>query len=250
MKKLVVMVSGLALAASCTSGDADEVEEDSTPEVQAAEFDRMSAAVADVDSVHYTLTQELGERSQTVEMTLGGLSTGDDADLVLRIVMEEGDRRQESIVVGGFQYTQGDFGLEEGHELAGKWVQTPVGEQELAGLRAATPRAFIEDLSVAVVSFEPDGEPEEIDGADAQPYAVTLDPEQLDLFVAPGPADDGEAPTGTFWVGADDLPLRFVGSDAGGEYVFEFSRWNETVDVEAPPEGEIMTEDELRGLGE
>lgn len=250
MTRWMVVPAVVAFAATaCTAGE-DPIEQETTAAAgDAQEFADMRAAVAEVDSVQYTLTQDDGQRSQTVALAVGGLSSEDDSDLRVQIVVDEGERRQETIVVDGTQYTQIDTG-EEDNPLAGRWLEVPVSDEELAQLRDATPATFVDDLSAAVIGFEPDGAVEQIDGVEAQPYAVTLDPDRLDLFLAPEAGDSGQAPTGTFWVSDADLPVRFVGQDAGGEYEFNFGAWDEPVDVGAPPDEEVVTEAELRDLAD
>lgn len=247
VQRLGAVVVALALVGACSSDTDPSAEPSDSPtvdaQVQNEEFDRMRAALAGVDSVRFTLTQDRDDSSQSVEITLGGLS-GADEDLVAQMVMRSGETEQESLVTDGRQFLRGDFAEVD---LGGRWVETPIDEESLAELRATTPRTFIEELGDAVIAFEPEGDREEIDGEPTQPYAVTLDPDRLSVFL-PESSEESGTPTGTFWIGDDGLPRRFIGRDAGGDYVFEFSRWDEPVDIQPPAPEDVLTEDEVRDL--
>ncbi len=90
----------------------------------------------------------------------------------------------------------------------------------------------------ALTDFKQSGEAETLDGVQATPYVITLDPTKApETFgtVATGPL------TFTYFVGPDNLPRKMVYDDKNGEFVATYSDWGDPVDIEAPPADKVMS---------
>lgn len=99
----------------------------------------------------------------------------------------------------------------------------------------------LEQVKVAIDGLSKDGEPQTIDGVDAQPYVVTIDPAKLPQ--EPGGAAASEPVELTIFVGTDDLPRRIV-TDMGGQMItLDLTQWGEADDVSAPPADQISEQD-------
>lgn len=99
----------------------------------------------------------------------------------------------------------------------------------------------LEEVKAAIDGLSKGGEPKSIDGVDAQPYIVTIDPSRLPQQ-PDGPAAS-EPVEITIFVGADDLPRRIV-TDMGGQMItIDLTQWGEAADVSAPEADQISDQD-------
>lgn len=94
--------------------------------------------------------------------------------------------------------------------------------------------SLLDSFEGAISSFEPQGDPETIDGVQAQPYVVTLDTAKIADAQEAGAANVPAELTYTLFVGPDNLPRRVVIDRGGAQDTLEFSRWGEPVDIQAP----------------
>jgi hypothetical protein len=104
----------------------------------------------------------------------------------------------------------------------------------------------IESLGDALVSVEKKGDPETIDGVEAQPYAVEVEPAKMDAVKALPPAARETLPktvTYTMFLGPDDLLRRMTYGFGGTTGEVTLSQWGEPLDIEAPPADEVSEQD-------
>src|SRR5690625_4015771 len=98
-------------------------------------------------------------------------------------------------------------------------------------------------LDEKMTSFEKTGEPEDIDGVQAQPYTIVLDAAKSD---AGDDANDGEHDDGVYtyrlYVDGDDLIRRVeTENDVDDTTIeWEYSDWGKTVEIEEPDSSEII----------
>lgn len=100
----------------------------------------------------------------------------------------------------------------------------------------------LDRLDKMMTSFEKTGEPEDIDGVQAQPYTIVLDPSKSDAADdANGEQHDGVY-TYTIYVDGDDLIHRVeIENDADDSTLeWEYSDWGKPVEVEQPDSSEII----------
>jgi hypothetical protein len=108
------------------------------------------------------------------------------------------------------------------------------------------PSRQMEMLGEAVKSFEKDGEPEQIDGVEAQPYVVVVDTAKLPGLERLTGSRTDQVPdeiTYTMYIGPDDLLRRMTFDVAGMEMTMNYSNWGEPVDIEAPDPSEVSDQD-------
>ena len=113
------------------------------------------------------------------------------------------------------------------------------------------PTKQMEQFKDAVTSFEKKGEPQTIDGVEAQPYVVTVDTTKNAAFKDLPEASKSQVPDTivyTMYVGSDDLLRRMEFEIAGSKSTMNYSKWGEPVDIKAPPADQISDKD-LSQLG-
>jgi hypothetical protein len=128
----------------------------------------------------------------------------------------------------------------------------PIAKQYGAIMDQMDPAKQLHDLSEAVVAVEKKGEPEELDGVQAQPYRVVLDSTKIPaLAELPGgaAAQIPDRINYTMYIGPDNLPRRFISDMAGTTMTMDYSKWGEPVDIKAPDPSEVSDKDlsELMG---
>lgn len=205
--------------------------------------DRVLAAQQDAES--FEITMQMVTQGETVDAT-GAVLNGDSLETTqMQLNMEvPGAGTAELRLVDGIMYMQiPDLG----------WVSMDLGEA--ASTLGMDPNSFnpagqIEAFNEALISLEASGEPEEIDGVQAQPYTLLLDTQALQQADGLEGFEDADLPDqieAQMWVGPDDLPRRVV-TDLGTDSVtMTMSNWGTDVSVEAPPADEVMDFGELLG---
>lgn len=114
----------------------------------------------------------------------------------------------------------------------------------LAGAaESADPSQSLRDLEPAVVSVEPSGDPEEIDGVQTQAYDVVIDTTKVggvtaEQFAAAGTSVPAEIDY-TYWIDGDDLIRKVTTEVLGVTTEILFSNWGADLDVSAPGPDEI-----------
>ncbi|KQR11741.1 hypothetical protein ASF78_10930 [Cellulomonas sp. Leaf334] len=120
-----------------------------------------------------------------------------------------------------------------------------------AAMAQSTSKSSVADslaaLVPAIVSVEPSGSEEQIDGVSTQPYDMVVDTSKLsgpaaDDFVAEAAAAGVEIPaqiTYRYWVGSDKLPRKVSVDLLGSHTEIMMSNWGGPVTIEAPPADQI-----------
>lgn len=246
----VVAISALGLTA-CAGNDpvaAGQPVGTEQPVVEPASFDltiedfaeRVEAAVTAAGTSTVTIT--------TAGMTMTGVTRAlpDGTAEISMVTTTEQTGAMEIRFVGGSIY----ISLEE--LTGGQFVRidptntddplAPMAEQLTNGFGQGS---SVEVLNGAILGMEKDGEPEDIEGALAQPYLITVDSEAvlatMDPEVAAAAADTlPEQLSYRYWIDADDLPRRVLTEIAGVVSDSVFSNWGEPVQIEAPSADELV----------
>jgi hypothetical protein len=163
----------------------------------------------------------------------GEIKYGDP--LALRVKMDAPQQSagapQEMIMVGDtFYIGMGD-----------KYMTLPLDAFKSMGVPDLSanldPRIQAKAFKQAVIQFAKAGEAESLDGVQASPYTVTIDPKKApDVF---GTAIT-EPITVVYYIGPDDLLRKMVYKDKNGEFVSTYTDWGSPVTIEAPPASAIM----------
>ena len=172
-----------------------------------------------------TVTGQVADPDGDIDLVLKGTEDGSKADVQLRI---EGKGEARLIVIGDTLYMKGDDAFWEAQgaaqmvELAGgKYVKVPVGEMsgmfEGFTISSLTGELFKDDDSIDV--SDEVGE-ESVDGVDC--WVLTSDSRGAKMYVSKG----------------DFMLVRIQGPEDEGQ--FDFSGWDEPLDVTAPAANEVV----------
>lgn len=247
----IVLIFGLLLGFLAACGN--------EPDKLTAEtlFPRVSKAQQKAGSSHISMTltaptgqkfnsrgqMKLGANAQntamamTVDSGTGGLGT-----VELRLV-----DRAFYISLGAL--TQNKFAK---IDLTDK--SNPIARQYGSILENVDPARQVRQYEDAITKFDASGEATEIDGVEAQPYRITVDPSKAEQLKQLDPAALPESITFTLYVGPDDLPRRMVSqmpSPSGTTKLqLDYTRWGEKVTIMAPSKAKITEDSLLDRLGE
>ena len=243
----IVLVVGLLLGFLSSCG--------SEPEklTQETLFPRLAKAQAKAGTSHLRMTVtapngqrfvssgqiKLGKRPEDTAMavTIEGSDTGGLGTIEIRLV-----DRVFYVLLGAL--TQNKFAK---IDLADK--SNPVARQYGDLIKNVDPARQVQQYKDAITKFDATGEPVEIDGVQAQPYKMTIDPSRV---VELKQLDQGSLPESiniTLYVGPDDLPRRMVSlvplqQGEPSKMQMDYSKWGEKVTISAPSKARI-TEDSL-----
>lgn len=239
---------------ACSSGGDDKPERGSESTTAAEEV----VETADVDLTADDFVARITAASQaagtvSMEMSTGAAGQTMAATGVLRygegsqemaMTMEAPDAGGtiELRVVGGMIY------MSMAELTEGKFIQidpadtsNPLAASFAPMMEQMDPTSQLSSYEGAILSLEKSGEPEEVGGALAQPYTMTIDSAKA-LAATGGSAEAAGLPaelTTTYWVDGDDL-IRRVQSDTAGTTVdMTMSGWGEPVEIVAPTADQI-----------
>jgi hypothetical protein len=221
---------GTASAGNVDGGSRTGAPAATSPLTQANFADRVFKALEKAGSakVHF----ESGAGGQTVKGN-GEIKYGDP--MSLRVTMETPKGAtgapSEMLMVGNtFYIGMGD-----------KYMTLPIDAFKSMGVPDLSanldPRIQAKAFKSAVTKFDKSGDPETIDGVQATPYTVTIDPKKSpDVFgtMIKDPI------TTVYYIGPDDLLRKMVYKDKNGEFISTYSDWGVPVTIEAPPASKLM----------
>jgi len=176
---------------------------------------------------------ETGNGSKTVSGD-GEIKYGDE--LALRVTMDvpqqaSGAAPQEMLMVGKTFYIS----------MGGKYMTLPLDAFKGMGVPDLSanldPKIQAKAFGQAVTKFEQSGDPETLDGVQATPYSVTLDPKKAPEVYG---TTLTEPITVVYYVGPDDLLRKMVYKDKNGDFISTYSDWGAPVTIEAPPASKLM----------
>ena len=247
----IVLVVGLLLGFVTACG--------STSDQLTAEtlFPRVSKAQQKAGSSHVKMTLtaptgqkftsrgqlKLGERPQdtAMAMTVTG-ETGGLGTVELRLV-----GRAFYISLGAL--TQNKFAK---IDLTDK--SNPIARQYGDILENVDPARQVRQYEDAITKFDASGEAVKIDGVEAQPYRITVDPSKAEQLKQLDQASLPDSITFTLYVGPDDLPRRMVsqmpGQNGTTRLQLDYTKWGEKVTIAAPSKARITEDSLLDRLGQ
>lgn len=275
LTKLAAIASTVVLALGVTAcGSGDDQAQDAAPKKAAAASATPSSPAttspaddAPVDATQAAFFQSITDaqveaRSSHVEMTIDGAGTaitaqGDvavgrtPADTVMSMTMDTGATGMGTvsmILVDKVLYVNaGGLTGDKYGAIDLDSSSSMIAQQFGSITEQLDPSQQLEQFQKALTSLEKKGKPETIDGVEAQPYELTIDPSKM-VDLGAGGAAVPKTLTYTLYIGPDDLLRRITASVAGSTVRADYSRWGEKVDVEAPPADQI-SQDALGQLG-
>lgn len=129
----------------------------------------------------------------------------------------------------------------------------PVARQFGEIIQNVDPARQVRQYEKAITKFDASGTPKEIDGVQAQPYKISVDPAKADQFKQLDQAALPDSINFTLYVGPDDLPRRMVSmipSQSGTTKLqLDYTKWGEKVTIAAPSKAMITEDSLLNRLG-
>lgn len=218
---------------------------------QVAQLEALTAAQARAGTAHVVMT--LGAAAQEIKAS-GDLKLGKGDEAAAMAVDVEMAGNQDyslsmilldrALFVNLGQITGNKYGKVDLDDKLDETVAiqfTPLAEQ-------LDPTRQLDRLAPALTSFEQNGEPQEIDGVQTQPYEVVLDAKKIPGMENP-PKDAPKTVTYTLFVGPDQLVRRVSTGADGAKVQADYTRWGEPVTIKAPKDSQISATalDQLRG---
>jgi hypothetical protein len=246
----VVLLAGLTLSA-CGDKDKDDAggdKSDSTTTVAAGALTKanfaqvLGASQVKARSAHVDMSVGIG--GQTVKAT-GDVAVGASAtDTAVAMKMDLGSSMSLDV-----KMVDQVFYMNMGQLTANKYIKidltdqsNPLAKQYGQIVDQMDPAKQLEQFKDALKSFEKKGEPQTLDGVEAQPYVVTVDTSKIKALADLPAASASQIPDTlvyTMFIGPDNLPRRIETELAGAKTTLNYSNWGEPVDIKAPPASEI-----------
>lgn len=236
------------------SAVAEETPEEEAVEITSANFlQTIAAAQAEASSYDFTMTTTAQGQSMQAN---GSVQIADGGAQSLSMVMNMGDAGQMEVrMTGGLTY------MNLGEMTGGKFLQIDPNDASnplAAGLGDMTgeldPTQGLAGQEAAVTSVTKKGEPETIEGVEATPYEVVIDPSKLPEEQRAGldeaAAAGIEIPTQfvyTYWIDAENLVRKMAFDLMGSQTEMTFLNWGSGAAVEAPAADQITTESPFAG---
>ena len=255
---VVVLVAGVSLVAcSGKDGSADGVGESAGTDLTKANFfDEVLQAQSKAGTSHMAMTMEVGGQSIKAD---GDIKVGEKAaDTAMAMTMETGQSGMGALEM---RLVEEVFYLNFGPMTSNKFAKidlndesNPIGKQFGDILGNVDPAQQLRESKGAVKTFEQKGKAIELDGVQAQPYVIGIDPSKIPAAKQAG----GSLPETieyTMYVGPDNLPRRIVSdlpavAGAGaGQSTIDFSKWGEEVSITKPKASEVTDKDFFSQLG-
>lgn len=246
----IILVTGLLLGFLASCGDA--------PEKLTAKtlFPAVSKAQASAKSSHIAMQltapggQKFSSRGQmrlgqkledtAMAMTLTG-DTGGVGNIEMRLV-----DRKFYVAIGAL--TQGKFAEIDLTDKA-----NPIARQYGEIIENVDPARQVRQYRDAITKFDTSGKPVKIDGVQAQPYAISIDPRKAAELEKLGDVQLPKRIDFTLYVGPDNLPRRMVskvpGPGGSSRLQMDYSAWGEKVTIEAPSAANIAKDSPFSQLG-
>ncbi|MBB2924916.1 hypothetical protein [Cellulomonas cellasea] len=236
------------------SASAEATKEAEAVEITQANF-LQTIAAAQAEASSYDFTMSTTAEGQSMAAT-GSVQVEDGGAQALSMVMELPEMGQMEVrMAGGLTY------MNLGEMTGGKFLQIDPADASnplAAGLGDMTgeidPTKALAGAEAAVTSVTKKGDAEDVDGVQATPYEVVLDPSKLpeeqraglDQAAAAGVA----IPTTfvyTYWLDADNLVRKMAFDLMGSKTEMTFSNWGSAAPVTAPTADQITTENPFAG---
>jgi hypothetical protein len=254
----LVLVAGASLVAcSDKNGSADgEGPSAGADLTQSTFFDKVLAAQAKAGSSHMAMNMQVG--GQTIKAD-GDIEVGKTAaDTAMAMTMETGQAGMGALEM---RLIDEVFYLNFGPMTSNKFARidltdesNPIGKQFGDILGNVDPAQQLREFKGAVKTFEQKGKAIELDGVQAQPYVIGVDPSKIEAAKQAG----GSVPKTleyTMYVGPDNLPRRIVSDlpavagSGEGKSTIDFSKWGDDVSIAKPKASEITDKDFFSQLG-
>jgi hypothetical protein len=209
-------------------------------------FEEITKAQVKAGTSHVAMDLAAGGRSVKAN---GDIKLGDSAgETAMAMKVETGQQGMGALEM---RLVDNVFYLNFGPMTENKFARidladksNPISRQYGELIDSIDPVKQLEQFKGAVTSFEEKGDAVELDGVEAQPYTVVVDPSKIDRLKDSG-APLPKKLTYTMYVGPDNLPRRLISKlpDTGGSgpssLTMDYSKWGQDIAIVAPPKSQI-----------
>jgi len=221
-------------------------------ELTATSFADMVDKQIDAGTYHTSMT--IGADELTINAEGDARLTAEGAEMSMTMTVPGLDGGMELRMVGGKLYmNMGEMTGDKFYVIDPTDSDDPIASSFGSSLDQMSATESMESIKDAIVSVEKSGDPETIDGVEAQPYEVVVDTSKVTGAVAEQFAQAREAGatlpttfTYVYYVGSDGLPRKMTMNLEGSATEMTFSGWGEDVTIEAPADDQLT--DSLGGL--
>lgn len=257
---VAVLFVGLSVSA-CGDKDKDAADDESGSKPPTSSSTSLTAAnfaealsVSQVKAKSAHVEMEVGAAGQTIKAQ-GDVAVGaSPIDSAMTMTMDMGSSMSFEM-----RLVDQIFYMNMGQMSGGKFIKVdlkdksnPLTKQFGQVMDQMDPSKQMADLKKAVTSFEKKGDPQTIDGVEAQPYVVKVDTSKVQSFQdLPDESADliPESIVYTMYIGSDNLLRRMSFDLAGSESTINYSKWGEPVEIKAPSADEVSDQDLSQLLG-
>lgn len=253
----LVLVAGASLVA-CSDGDSPSKADGSPAQTltQANFFDEVTEAQTKASTSHISMSVKVAGQDVKADGDLKvGRSPADTAMVMTVATGQSGLGTIETRLVDEVFYL--NFGPMTSNKFAKIDLNdksNPIGKQygELVG--NIDPTQQFKEFEGAVKSFDQKGKTITIDGVEARPYEIVVDPSKLSSAKKAGESLPKTIEY-TMYVGPDNLPRRVItqlpgaSGTGGATMTINYSKWGDKVSIVKPKASEITEKDFLSQFG-
>jgi len=237
-----VLLLGLLLGLVASCGGKPEVLTEKTL------FDRVAAAQAKAGTSHVamSLTVPAGQSFRSYgEMKVG--KSAKDTAMAMTVSGDTGGIGKVEL-----RLVDQNFYIALGTITGNKFVKidltddkNPVARQYGDIIENLDPARQVKQYQSAIKKFDSSGKSVKLDGVDARPYKITIDPSKASQLKKLEHTKLPESMAFTLYVGPDDLPRRMVSvipsADKSGNtrLQMDYTKWGEDVSIAAPSAANI-----------
>ncbi|WP_029291510.1 LppX_LprAFG lipoprotein [Cellulomonas sp. HZM] len=234
---------GATSTAAAPSDAATKPADTSATELTADNFIETVAASMSKDASYHTTMKTTANGTEAMSADGDASVSGGNTSMAMKMTTQGVD--MEVRVVDGIWYMNlGELSQDKFIKVDPNDAADEMGSS-FAGLTdQLDPAATVSAMKDAVTSVKKSGEPVELDGVQAQPYEVVVDPSKIGgAFgeqIKKAGASLPDSFTYTYWVGSDGKPRKMVMDQAGAKTEMTMTDWGKKVVVKAPSKAEII----------
>jgi len=253
---LVLVAGGSLVACSDENDPGADGQKSGATLTKTTFFDEVTQAQVEARTSHISMSMKVAGQNVKAD---GDLEVGTSpADTAMAMTMNTGQSGLGSIetrLVDEVLYL--NFGPMTGNKFAEIDLNdksNPIGKQYGELVVTIDPSQQLKDLEGAVTSLDQKGKTITVDGVQAKPYVIVIDPSKLPSAKKAG----GSLPKAleyTMYIGPDNLPRRVItqlpqqAGAGGGTMTINYSKWGEKVSIVKPEASEMTDKDFLSQLG-
>lgn len=250
----LLLATGLTLSACGSDGSDDSKSGDDNGSASSSGSSESGEELTEDDFAERIVDaqQEAKTAHMTMEMSAEGQDMKADGDIEVGESLDDTKLAMKMNAAGqdmDMRMIEGVMYMNMGQASQDKFIKfdlndssNPMGDQFGDLADQTDPSKQIEEMQKAMTKFEKTGEPEEMDGVEAQGYEIAVDPSKLDAMPEEAESQMPDTINYTMYVGPDDLMRRITMDIQGSEMTMDYSNWGDSVSIDKPSDSDV-TED-------